>query len=185
MHSDRIVGKQKTLNIIDMIRVDHLLMLEEIKVIKRNDNYSSSSIHRFIDRVTKHADAEQELIHRGLDMNEEFHFLILEDQIEHRIINFNICNLKKNPKFRDKLKMMKNLKKICELIEQHIFQEEEFFLPILLQKLDQGMLVQLGEKYKKYRKFSLGESRLRQLSLEMLRMNQFSNISLDKFMSAF
>ena len=145
------------MHLIDMIRLDHYLLMNEVKRIQSTKKLTCLSVNIFLDNLIKHIDAENEFLHQELKKNDEFHFYFLEDEIEHEIISSNAASLRKE--YRSKKDQILgggnvlDLFKICEMLKQHISQEEYSLLPLLKNKILDNDSKRLGEKFGSYRKF--------------------------------
>lgn len=146
------------MHLIDMIRLDHYLLLNEVKHIESTKKITCLMINIFLDNVIKHVDAENEFLHHEVNKSDELHFYYLEDEIEHEIIYSNATKLRKE--YRSKKNQIsseinpQNLFKICELLKQHITQEEYFLLPLIKKNIKDDESKRLGKKFCRYRRFN-------------------------------
>lgn len=154
----------RDMDIIDMILIDHRFAKEAIEVFKDENASKDEKLayaRNFLDAVHKHSVAEQEIVYSQLEPAEEFHFNILEAQIEHGIVEDKIRSLKQRV---SRLKTLSDeveaeLKVLAELVEHHIKEEESELLPKMSQEIDAITLKEMGQAFMELRKMGAKELR--------------------------
>jgi hemerythrin-like domain-containing protein len=149
----------RDMNVIDMILIDHRFIKEciEILVGDQSDKQQKLNVGRgFLDALQKHLEAEREVVYAPLEAEEEFHFNILEAQIEHGMVDEKIKLLKpriaRSRVLKDEIEA--ELKVLAELVKVHIKEEESELLPKMNSELEEHMLKQMGEIFMKQRKLT-------------------------------
>lgn len=150
----------RNINVIDMILIDHRFVKECIDILtnEQTEKAKKFSIARgFLDVLQEHSVAEKQVVYAQLESKEEFHFNILEAQIEHGIVDEKVKQLR--PKItharslRDEIEA--ELKVLAELVKNHIKEEESELLPKMSEELDEETLREMGQVFMKVRKMSM------------------------------
>lgn len=153
----------RDINVIDMILIDHRYIKECIEVLKGDENKlrKLDVAKGFLDAIFKHSEAEKETVYSVLEGNEEFHFNILEAEIEHGIVDEKVSLLKprisRSKNLKDELEA--ELKVLAELVEHHIKEEESELLPKMNHELDSETLREMGNAFMKSRKLTVKDLR--------------------------
>lgn len=154
----------RDINVIDMILIDHRFVKEciEILIDEKVDKQQKLNVGRtFLDALERHSAVEREVIYAPLEAEEEFHFNILEAQIEHGIFDEKIKLLKprisRSRVLKDEIEA--ELKVLAELVKIHIKEEESELLPKMNSELEEEMLKEMGEVFMNLRKISPKELR--------------------------
>ena len=154
----------RDMNVIDMILIDHRFVKEciEILIDEKADKQQKLNVGRsFLDALQRHSEVEREVIYAPLEAEEEFHFSILEAQIEHGIVDEKIRILKprvaRSRVLKDEIEA--ELKVLAELVKVHIKEEESELLPKMNSDLEEEMLKEMGEVFMNLRKISPKELR--------------------------
>jgi len=138
-------------NVVDLIYLDHQFIKECLEVFG-NAGMSPRKLELaspFLSAVQKHFFAEKKSVYRALLDNDEFHFLILESQIEHDLIDQKIKELKQKV-FRARImgdELSAEFKVLSEILANHLKEEEEDFLPRLRREVDDDTLNELGSLF--------------------------------------
>lgn len=147
------------MHLIDMIRLDHHLLLSEIDDFQHCTKITSLNINIFLNNILNHTIAEHQFLQREFDKSEEFHFYFLEDQIEHEIILSTVIKLKRKIRFKE-FPYEDEILQICQMLEQHIMQEENDLLPQIKRIIKEEQSISLGKKYYRFRKFKRSQTLL-------------------------
>lgn len=148
--------RKESFDITDMLNMDHKIIFNWIDHLKNNDEITSSIINKFLNFVIKHTEAEEALVHHNFEKDEDLYFFILEDDIEHQIILSKAQSIKRSLRNKQDInKIYRNeLLELFEMIQQHVFQEEISFLPLLKNHFEKEFLIHIGMDFKKFRKIS-------------------------------
>lgn len=149
----------RNINVIDMILIDHRFVKECIETLtdEHADKNKKLAVARgFLEALQKHSDAEKEVVYTPLESEEEFHFNILEAQIEHGIVDEKVKALKNRVAHSRTLKdeIEAELKVLAELVKHHIKEEESELLPKMSEELDEETLREMGQVFMKVRKMT-------------------------------
>lgn len=154
----------RDMNVIDMILIDHRFVKQciEILIDEKADKRQKLNVGRsFLDALERHSEVEREVIYAPLEAEEEFHFSILEAQIEHGIVDEKIKLLKprvsRSRVLKDEIEA--ELKVLAELVKVHIKEEESELLPKMSSELEEEILKEMGEVFMNLRKISPKELR--------------------------
>ncbi len=147
------------LNVVDLILLDHKYLKACIEVLSDEDadkRKKFSMAKGFLDALSKHSPAEKKSVYAPLEKNEEFHFNVLEAEIEHGIVDKKVQFLKprlaRSKALKDETEA--ELKVLAELVRHHIQEEESEFLPKMKSELDDETLNEMGAGFMKIRKFT-------------------------------
>ncbi len=149
----------RNINVIDMILIDHRYVKECIETLcdEKAEKIKKLEVAKgFLDAVQKHSEAEKQVVYGKLEADEEFHFNILEAQIEHGIVDEKVKALKPRLAHTRNLKdeMEAELKVLAELVKNHIKEEESELLPKMNEELDEETLREMGDVFMKIRKMT-------------------------------
>lgn len=149
----------RSLSIVDLILIDHRFLKECIDVLGDENADKRKKMNMamdFFDALSTHSNAEKKAVYGPLEKNEEFHFRILEAEIEHGLIDQNIRNLKAKLTnvrvLKDELEA--ELKVLADHVKHHLMEEESHLLPTMSEHLDEVTLKSLGQSFMKLRKFT-------------------------------
>ena len=152
----------RDVNIVDMILIDHRIIKEYIDTLseaKTNKALKFKVAKEFLSLTLKHSQAEEKVLYSALKDNEEFHSFALEAEMEHKIIEDKIKNLR--PKVlrskKNSEEMEAELNVLVELVRNHLKNEENELLYQMNTLLDKKVLVELGEKFMRNRKMTLAD----------------------------
>jgi hemerythrin-like domain-containing protein len=152
----------RDLNIIDILLIDHRYVKECIEILT---DETSTKKHKlkiakdFLISLQKHSEAEKKIVYAPLKEDEEFHFNILEAEIEHGIADEKIKVLR--PKIarakilRDDLEA--EMKVLAELVKHHVKEEESELLPRMSEYLEEETLKKMGQEFMRLRGMSLAD----------------------------
>lgn len=149
-------------SVIDLILFDHQLLKECVEILLNDeaDKGAKLSVAKsFLDALHIHSLAERRAIYLPLETNEELHFLILEAEIEHGIIDQKVRLLR--PKLANVRILPDELEAECkvlaDLVKNHLVQEEgEIFLK-MREEVDEETLIEMGQHFMRLRRFSPSE----------------------------
>ncbi len=149
----------RDINIIDMILIDHRYIKDCIEILtneKADKNHKLETAKGFLSALQKHSEAEKEVIYSPLEADDEFHFNILEAQIEHGIVDEKIKILKARVSHSKILKdeLEAELKVLAELVKHHLKEEESELLPKMNEHLEEETLKIMGRDFMKLRKMT-------------------------------
>lgn len=149
-------------SVIDLILMDHRFLKQCMEILKSDKIEEKKKLHtakEFLDALQTHSNAEKKSIYKPLESNEELHFNILEAEVEHGIIDQKVKTLKLKMthlrKMSDELEA--EIKVLCELLNNHLKEEESEILPKMQSELDDRTLDELGASFMRLRKFSSHE----------------------------
>lgn len=150
----------RDINVIDMLLIDHRFIKECIEVMVQehaDKNHKLALSRGFLDSLQQHSEAEKQVVYIPLEAEEEFHFNILEAQIEHGIVDDKVKWLKPRVARATVLKdeVEAELKVLAEIVKHHIKEEESELLPKMTADLDEETLKRMGQEYMKVRKLSI------------------------------
>ena len=149
----------RDLNIIDIVLIDHRYLKECIELLMDDHANKFKKIEMAKGLFTvlkKHAEAEKLIIYAPLREDEDFHFNVLEAQVEHGIVDDKINELR--PKvihakvLKDELAV--ELKVFAELVKHHIKEEESELLPKMQELIEEETLKIMGHEFIKLRKMT-------------------------------
>lgn len=149
----------RDVNIIDIVLIDHRYLKECIELLTDDhaNNFKKIEMAKgFFNVLKKHSEAEQEIIYAPLKADEDFHFNILEAQVEHGIVNDKINELRPKVIHAKVLKdeMAVELKVFAELVKHHIKEEESELLPKMRELIEEDTLKIMGHEFMKLRKMT-------------------------------
>ncbi len=159
--SERNVKKPhiRNINVIDLVLIDHRFLKECIETLLLGTvekGHKLSMAREFLETLEKHSQAEKKIVYARLLSDEEFHFNILEAQVEHGIIDEKIKFL--IPKVSSALGLTDELeaefKVLAELVKHHLREEESELLPRMTELMDEETLRTMGEEFMKARQMS-------------------------------
>jgi hemerythrin-like domain-containing protein len=150
-------------DIIDLILADHKFIKECIEVLLSEETSKKEklSISRdFLETLHAHLLAEKKTVYKSLVDNEQLHFIILEADVEHQIVEKEIKSLSQKLSRVRTLKdeVEAELKVLAELVQKHIQEEESEMLPTMKAELTEEVLHEIGQSFLKARKFNQGEA---------------------------
>lgn len=149
----------RDINIIDIILIDHRYIKDCIEILTQetsNKNQKLEVAKGFLEALHKHSEAEKKVVYTPLHPDEEFHFNILEAEIEHGIVDEKVKMLK--PKIahsktlKDEIEV--ELKVLAELVKNHIKEEESELLPKMNELIEEETLKSMGHDFMKLRKMT-------------------------------
>jgi hemerythrin-like domain-containing protein len=151
--------KNSDVSVIDLLLFDHQYLKECIAVLVNDsaDKKKKKSVAKgFLDAVQKHSTAEKKAVYSKLESNEELHFIILEAEIEHGIIDQKVKKLKKDlTRFRVlKDETEAELKVLGELLQNHLMEEESEMFPKMQDAIEDAALNEMGADFMRMRKLS-------------------------------
>lgn len=154
----------RNINVIDLILIDHRFIKECIETLTNDQadkNLKLTMAKGFLEALALHSLAEKNIVYIPLVDEEEFHFNILESQIEHGIVDEKVKLLKPKVAHTKVLKdeLEAELKVLAELVKHHIKEEESELLPKMNEQLDQETLKIMGEEFMKARNMSSSDLR--------------------------
>jgi hemerythrin-like domain-containing protein len=149
----------RDINLIDILLIDHRYIKECIDVLisdKADKTLKFNMAKSFLQNLQQHSEVEKKTVYAPLEKEEEFHFNILEAEIEHGIMDEKIKLLK--PKLA-RAKVLKDeieveLKVLAEIVKKHIMEEESEILPKMNQELDEETLMKMGKEFMQARKMT-------------------------------
>jgi hemerythrin-like domain-containing protein len=178
---------EKSANIVDLLLLDHQFLKDCIETLTDEDADRSkiaSTGKKFLAVLEKHSKGEKKTIYADLEQRREFHFAIVESEIEHGLVDMKVRMLK--PKFahihRANDQLAAEIKVVAELVKHHIREEESELLPKVNDLVAEDKLLELGSRFLKIRQFTPEElqdypmldTALEGWRLDMLNMsNQF------------
>jgi hemerythrin-like domain-containing protein len=137
--------------VVDLIFADHKFIKECLEVFSKEkaDPRKMELARPFLDAVQQHSLAERKAVYANLKENEELHFMILESQVEHDIVDLRIKDLKIKI---ERMKVMSDevaaeFKVVAELLKHHILKEEEQLLPHMREEVDEDTLREMGSLF--------------------------------------
>jgi Hemerythrin HHE cation binding domain len=152
----------KSLDVVDMILLDHVFLKDCIRVLsdeKHDKKKKFSTSKKFLDSLKLHSAAEKKAVYGPLEANEELHFMILEGEIEHGIVDQKV-KLMRNRLSHSRTLSDENemeMKVLAELVHHHIKEEESELLPKMKEEIDDASLIEIGAEFMKIRKFEPSE----------------------------
>lgn len=159
--SKRIVKQSiiQDINIIDLILIDHRYLKDCIEILSKehsDTNHKFEVAKGFLDALHKHSEAEKTVVYSPLHSDEDFHFNILEAEIEHGIVDEKVKMLKPKIAHSKTLKdeIEAELKVLAELVKHHIKEEESELLPKMKEFIEEETLKTMGHDFMKLRKMS-------------------------------
>lgn len=149
----------RNINVIDLVLIDHRFIKECIETLlldSADKSLKLSLAKGFLETLEKHSIAEKKIIYSRLLNDEEFHFNILEAQVEHGIIDekikFLMPKVASSVGLKDELEV--ELKVLADLVKHHLREEESELLPKMTELLDEESLRSMGEEFMKAREMS-------------------------------
>lgn len=154
----------RNINVIDMILIDHKFIKECIELFKNGEGDKQEKLDMardFLEVLARHSEAEKKIVYGALENKPEFHFNILEAQIEHGIVDEKIKILKSRVSRTKKLndEMGVELKVLAELVEHHLKDEESELLPKMSAEIDEEILEEMGQLFMTARQMTLKDLR--------------------------
>lgn len=148
--------KIRDINVIDMLLIDHRYLKECVEVFSHDNadkNKKLSLAKGFLEALEKHSAAEQEVVYAPLETEEEFHFNILEAEIEHRLVDEKVQMI--FPQI-NRARVLKDeteaeLKVLAELVKNHLKEEESELLPRMNEEIDEETLREMGHAFMEVR----------------------------------
>lgn len=149
----------RDLDIIDVILIDHRYLKECIQNLTDGHLNHLKKIEiakGFFNVFKKHSEAEEEIVYAPLKGDEDFHFNILEAQVEHGIVDDKMCELRPKIIHAKVLKdeLVVELKVFAELVKNHIKEEESELLPKMRKLIEEDTLKLMGQEFMKLRKMT-------------------------------
>jgi hemerythrin-like domain-containing protein len=152
----------RDINIIDILLIDHRYVKDCIEILTSESSTKKQKLgiaKDFLIALQKHSEAEKKIVYSPLKGDEEFHFNILEAEIEHGIVDEKIKLLK--PKLA-RAKVLKDeieaeLKVLAELVKHHIKEEESELLPKMNDYLEEETLKSMGQEFMKRREMTASD----------------------------
>lgn len=154
----------RDIDVIDLILIDHRFIKECVETLsnERTDKSIKLAMAKdFLEAVAPHSSAEKNIVYDRLEADEEFHFNILEAQIEHGIVDEKVKLLKPRVVHSKTLKdeLEAELKVLAELVKNHIKEEESELLPKMREQIDEETLKIMGDAFMKARKMTSNDLR--------------------------
>lgn len=152
----------RSLDVVDLILIDHKFLKECIKTLsseKHDKRKKFSTAKKFLEALKLHSAAEKKAVYSELESNEELHFIILEGEIEHGIVDQKVKLLKRRLANARTLsdENEAEMKVLAELVNHHVKEEESELLPKMKEEVDDHTLTELGSAFMKVRKFRADE----------------------------
>ena len=149
----------RDIDVIDLILIDHRFIKECVETLsneKADKSIKLAMAKDFLEAVAHHSSAEKNIVYDRLEADEEFHFNILEAQIEHGIVDEKVKLLKPKVVHSKTLKdeLEAELKVLAELVKNHIKEEESELLPKMREQIDEETLKIMGDAFMKARKMT-------------------------------
>lgn len=151
-------------SIVDLILLDHHLLREAIEAVSDDDRDPKEKILRaryFLGVLRSHSLAEERTIYPDLEGEPEFHFMILDSEVQHQLIDEKlkaliprIAHLKVLNEY-----FVSELKTLVEMVSVHLENEEDTLLPLMEKSLDAHRLKNLALRFLKVRQFTPDELR--------------------------
>ena len=146
-------------NIAEILLLDHRYLKECIKILKSDHSNKEKKLkigRCFLDAVRKHSKAEKKAVYTAVENFEDLHFIVLEGQCEHGIIDAKVKSL--IPKLTHVRALSEELevelKVVAEILEHHIREEERDMIPKIRKDLKQSLLNEMGFEFMKLRNFT-------------------------------
>lgn len=154
----------RDIDVIDLILIDHRFIKECVETLgneKADKNLKLTMAKGFLEALALHSVAEKNIVYDRLQEDEEFHFNILEAQIEHGIVDEKVKLLKPVVAHTKVLKdeLEAELKVLAMLVKKHIKEEESELLPKMREQIDEETLKNMGEAFMKARNMSSNDLR--------------------------
>lgn len=154
----------RDIDVIDLILIDHRFIKEAVETLsseKADKNIKLAMAKDFLEAVALHSVAEKNIVYDRLESDEEFHFNILEAQVEHGIVDEKVKLLKPKVTHSKTLKdeLEAELKVLAELVKHHIKEEESELLPKMREQIDDETLKMMGEAFMKARNMTSNDLR--------------------------
>jgi len=149
----------RDINVIDLILIDHRFIKECVETLTNHeaDKHLKLSVAKgFFEAFHQHSDAEKQVVYSKLEGLENFHFNILEAQVEHSNVDEKIKLLRPRITHAKILKdeLEAEIKVLAEMVKHHIREEESELLPKMREELDSETLRILGDEFMKARKMT-------------------------------
>lgn len=149
----------RDINIIDIVLIDHRYLKEciEFLIDEKANNFKRIEVAKgFFSALRKHSDAEEKIIYSPLKSDEDFHFNILEAQVEHRIIEDKINELRPKIIHAKVLKdeLVVELKVFADIVKHHLKEEESELLPKMRELIEEDTLKIMGQEFMQMRKLT-------------------------------
>jgi hemerythrin superfamily protein len=141
--------KKKSENIIQRIKEDHKPLKAAIQILtseKKSEAEKKRVLPRFLKDLKLHSKAEEMSVYSQVLNMEETRDTALEGFEEHHLADLLSHQLEKNADSWSDT-MMAKAKVLAELIQHHIKEEEDEFLPELKEALEKDQLLQMGDLY--------------------------------------
>jgi len=149
----------RDINIVDIVLVDHRYIKEciELLIDDKANNFKKIEVAKgFFNVLKKHSVAEEAIVYSRLKPDEDFHFNILEAQVEHGIIVDRINEIRPKVIHAKILKdeLVVELKVLAEMVKLHIKEEESELLPKMRELIEEDTLKVMGHEFMKLRKMT-------------------------------
>lgn len=150
----------RDINIIDIVLIDHRYLKECIEFLtdEKANNFKRIEVAKgFFSALRKHSDAEEKIIYSPLKSDEDFHFNILEAQVEHKIIDDKINELRPKIIHAKVLKdeLVVELKVFADIVKHHLKEEESELLPKMRELIEEDTLKIMGREFMQLRKMTI------------------------------
>lgn len=141
--------RQKDSDIIEVIEEDHNLLKKLIKVMKDSDIAAEDrfgAYEEFAILLIAHFKPEEETLYTEMKKNENLREEAFEGVVEHMLADQLVEEIKKTT---DKDLKAARIKVLAEIVEHHIEDEEERFLPSFKKESDFEIRKKLGNEFLK------------------------------------
>ncbi|HXH74844.1 MAG TPA: hemerythrin domain-containing protein [Bacteriovoracaceae bacterium] len=150
------VQTSQNVSVIDLLLFDHRFVKQCIEVFQDDtaDKIKKLTLSRgFLEAVQKHSIAEKKAVYSKLTSNKELHFIILEAEIEHGIVDQKVKSLKNKVA---RVRVLKDeveaeLKVLADLLQHHLREEESEMFPKMQEAIDEATLMEMGTDFMQLR----------------------------------
>lgn len=162
-------------SIVNLILLDHHLLKEAMDALideGRDPKERILSARVFLGVLRLHSIAEERTVYPDLECEPEFHFIVLEAEVEHQLIDERLKSLiPRIPHLRTlNEEIHSELKLLVELVRSHLENEEKTLLRLMERSLDEHRLKTLAIRFSRVRRFTPEELK----SIPQNRAAQFS-----------
>lgn len=146
----------QSVSVIDYLLFDHqyLKRCVEVLIDDKAPKKTKLTISKgFLEAVLKHSVAEKKAVYSKLEGNTELHFIILQAEIEHGIVDQKVKSLRNR---LARVRILKDeaeaeLKVLGDLLKHHLMEEESEMFPKMQEAIDEASLLEMGAHFMKLR----------------------------------
>lgn len=153
------MSQSSLFNILDLLVMDHDYQRECCEVLKAvnvDKKVKLSYAYSFVDTLLLHSKAEQKAVYNPLKASERFRPLIVESEVDHKIINSRarllIPKIEASEELDEETEI--ELKVLAKFIESHLRIEEKDLFSLMKKYLDDDVQNEMGFQFFRLRGFT-------------------------------